>query len=98
MFDRANLRNMVVLLAALLFAAFVPGQQEEVAGQPAPGLQEEMQSQLAAIDREVTRLRKAGKASNADQLAGQLQYFRDRLAGKAAVAGKEPELHVVGLY
>lgn len=65
---------------------------------PSGPLSRELQSQLAAVGHEVQRLRQAGDAAAAEELAAQLQHFRDRADGKAASRGEGPEVHVVGLY
>ncbi len=66
--------------------------------EPSAALREERQRQFAAVEREVARLRVAGKKTEAEQLAAQWEHFRERSQGKAPPAGAGPELHVVGLY
>src|SRR5688572_28280107 len=64
---------------------------------PGP-LRRQLDERFSAIDREITRRREAGQADSARQLADQLQYFRDRLAGKAKLANNDPQLHVIGTH
>jgi hypothetical protein len=65
-------------------------------------LRAELDSQFAAIAKEVERLRHAGEAAGADQLEGELAAFRRRAGGSAEGAAADahavPELHMVGLY
>lgn len=83
-------------VTGLLFAALL--HRPCLAAAPAGPLAREVQDQLAAVEREVARLRQSGDAAGAEALGRQLAHFRDRLAGKAAPAGDGLELHVVGLY
>jgi hypothetical protein len=79
-----------------------PAAKAEQAPAPAPteatvALRQQAEAQLGAIERHVTRLRAAGKTTEAADLADRVRHFRDRVKNKAA-AGTEPELHLIGLY
>jgi hypothetical protein len=63
----------------------------------APTVQQ-IDARFGRIQQEVDRLRASGQTAAADQMAGQLQHFRNQLAGTAPSQVAGPELDFVGVY
>jgi hypothetical protein len=63
-------------------------------------LGKQIEEKLAAVDREIVRLRHADAKGQADELSRQVLRLRDQLDGKVVPAGDpaSAELHVVGIY
>jgi hypothetical protein len=85
---------------ALLLVYGAPGGAAHV--REATVLRGELDAQLAAIAKEVERLRRAGDAAGAGRLEAELAEFRRRAERSAEAAAADgdagPELHMVGLY
>lgn len=91
--------TLIVTAACLLLGAKAPAQAPPSAAEnPFAPTRQQVEARFDAIQREVDRLRSAGQASQADAMAGQLQHFRDELAGTAPSQVARPELNVVGLF
>src|SRR5258705_1002494 len=58
----------------------------------------QLEDQFSAIEREIAPLEKSNQPAQSKNLANKLQYFRDRLAGKAKPDNQEPQLHVIGVH
>jgi hypothetical protein len=68
-------------------------------GTEAARLRAELDGRLAAVAREVARLRAAGDDAGAAEMGAELAHFRARAGEKAPRPGGDgPELHVVGVY
>jgi hypothetical protein len=86
---------------AIAAAAPAASAEDRARATAAADVDKQLDRKLAASEREVVRLREAGAADKARDLAAQAAHFRDRLTNKAAPApalANEPEVHVVGLY
>src|SRR6266850_483309 len=81
----------------LLFASLSSAAPNDPPNSRGP-LSRRLDERFSAIDREISRRREANQPDQANELADQLQYFRDRLAGKAKPANNAPQLHVVGTH
>ena len=96
---RRALHQGRVLTTMLLALALCPSVPVRAAAAAEPvAAPERVKEQLAAIDREVGRLRESGQTAQADELDRKAQPFRDRTAGKPRPPSDDPELHVVGFY
>jgi hypothetical protein len=88
-----------VLLAVMTVTPGLPAAAEvSPENNPWAPTTEQVDARFQRVQREVDRLRAAGRAKEADRMAADLRHFRDQLAGAAPSRGTGPELHVVGTY
>src|SRR5687767_10677811 len=87
------------LLSLLLITASLPAAAAtSPQNNPFAPTMDQIDARFGRIEQEVQRLRAAGQKAEADQMAADLQHFRDLLAGSAPSRATGPQLDLVGTY